>query len=260
MPEVLLVPLYIGRKVPLGTLWMVADSTGHFNRGHVATMQELATFIGIALKMIQAEKDLHHALEQQELLAQEMSHRLKNVFAIFDGMIRLSSRNAADKDELVTVLSGRLRALAAAHSLVKRTFSDVHGGASDLAELFRTVVEPHGAGKFTINGPTVLCGEQAINGLALVSHELATNAVKYGVLDADAGGVDITWTVENAIVYIRWIERGGTEVTSEPASKGFGSKLVEATVTGQLGGGLHHEWRRDGLTVTMAVPLTRLSL
>ena len=259
LPEVLLVPLSIGRTEPLGTLWIVADRVGHFHGGHAATMQELATFIGIALKMIRSDEQLHHALEQQELLAREMSHRLKNVFAIFDGMIRLSSRGAAGKDDLVAILSGRLRALAAAHSLVRRSFSDVQAGASDLAELLRIVVEPHGAQKFTLDGPTVLCGEQAINGLALVCHELATNAVKYGVLDAETGGVDVAWTVDDGTLRIRWVERGN-EIPFPPHAKGVGSALVEATVTRQLGGTLDHEWRRDGLTVDIVVPLDRLIL
>ncbi|WKL23977.1 HWE histidine kinase domain-containing protein (plasmid) [Sinorhizobium meliloti] len=91
-------------------------------------MQELAGFIGIALKMVRSEQELQQALEQQELLTREMSHRLKNLFTIVDGMIRISARSTDNKDDLVALLSGRLHALAAAHSLVRPSFSDVQGG------------------------------------------------------------------------------------------------------------------------------------
>lgn len=138
-----LVPLYIGRTEPLGTLWIVADRIGHFHCGHGATLQELAGFIGIALKMVRSEQELQQALEQQELLTSEMSHRLKNLFTIVDGMIRISARSTDNKDDLVALLSGRLHALAAAHSLVRPSYSDVQGAASNLAELLSIVTEPH---------------------------------------------------------------------------------------------------------------------
>jgi two-component sensor histidine kinase len=265
LPEVLLVPLYIGRSEPLGTLWIVADRAGHFHGGHAATMKELAMFIGIALKMLRTEQELHRALEQQELLAKEMSHRLKNVFAIVDGMIRISARGTDDKDGLVTILSGRLRALATAHSLVRRSFSDIHEAASDLAELLTIIVQPHemakpdGGRRFAFFGPPVLCGEQAINGLALVFHELATNAAKYGVLASERGGVKITWSVEDETLHVLWTEHDGPEGQTSPTSKGFGSSLIEATVVRQFGGTLDHEWRPEGLIVRLSIPISKLA-
>lgn len=265
LPEVLLVPLYIGRAEPLGTLWIVADRLGHFHGGHAATMRELATFIGIALKMVRSEQELQSALEQQELLTREMSHRLKNVFAIIDGMVRISSRSTDNKDDLVAMLSGRLGALAAAHSLVRRSFNDVSEEASDLSELLAIIVEPHearradGQKRFSLNGPTVLCGEQAVNGLALVFHELATNAAKYGVLGFESGGVDVSWRVEGEDLHIRWFEHGGPAIQSSPHSKGFGSVLVDTTVLRQFDGTLAYDWRRDGVTVDIVVPLATLT-
>lgn len=264
LPEVLLVPLYVGRSEPLGTLWIVAPRLGHFHHGHANAMQELAAFIGVALKMIRAEQDLQASLEQQEILAREMSHRLKNVFAIVDGLMRISARSTTTKEDLVEMLSGRMRALAAAHSLVRRTFSDVEGKASDLQDLLRIIVEPHegltvdGNSRFSIRGPTVLCGEQTVNGLALVFHELATNAAKYGVLGSDTGEVHIDWHVEDAELFIRWSELGGTAVQGSPASKGFGSTLVDATILRQFRGSLHYDWREDGLAVNIAIPLANL--
>ncbi|ASP93686.1 sensor histidine kinase [Sinorhizobium meliloti] len=265
LPEVLLVPLYIGRTEPLGTLWIVADRIGHFHCGHGATMQELAGFIGIALKMVRSEQELQQALEQQELLTREMSHRLKNLFTIVDGMIRISARSTDNKDDLVALLSGRLHALAAAHSLVRPSFSDVQGAASNLAELLSIVAEPHeppttgGRRRLSLRGPSVLCGEQSVNGLALVFHELATNAAKYGALCSENGRVDVLWQIDGDDLSITWSEDRGTQISIPPASKGFGSTLVEATVTHQFGGTLSYDWRPDGLSVNIVMPLSILA-
>jgi two-component sensor histidine kinase len=263
LPEVMLVPLYVGRSEPLGTLWIVGNAVGHFHGGHSKAMQELASFIGVALKMIRAEQDLQASLQQQELLTKEMSHRLKNVFAIIDGMIRISARSTRSKEEMADMLSGRVHALAAAHSLVRRTFSDVQPAASDLADLLRVIVEPHEAAngerkRFSIAGPSVLCGEQAVNGLALVFHELATNAAKYGVLGSESGEVHITWRLQDRDLVIEWFEQGGSGVDNSPASKGFGSTLVDSTVLRQFSGTLAYDWRSDGLTVNISIPIARL--
>ena len=124
VPEVLLVPLYRGNDEPLGTLWIVSDQIGHFNAGHARSVSELASFVSIALHMLQIETRVKQALDYQEVLAKEMSHRVKNLFAIVDGLIRLSARGVSTKEELAQVLSGRVRALANAHGLVRHSFSD----------------------------------------------------------------------------------------------------------------------------------------
>ncbi|RYD86900.1 MAG: histidine kinase, partial [Sphingomonadales bacterium] len=120
VPEVLLVPLYIGSAEPLGTLWVVAPEVGHFNAEHARITAELAGFVGSALKMIRTETRLRFALDEQEIIAREMSHRLKNLFAMTDGLIRSSARGADNVDDMAEALSGRLHALADAHALVQR--------------------------------------------------------------------------------------------------------------------------------------------
>ena len=189
VPEVLLVPLYIGGTAPLGTLWIVSERSGHFDSGDARVMSELASFVGIALRMLQAERRLEQALAEQQTLAQEMSHRVKNLFAMTTGLVRLSAKDAGTKDDLVRLLSGRLRALADVHALVRRDFGAQHSAAprsSDLGDLIRTIVQPYEKGdsgsksRISIDGPPVSCADHAINGIALVLHELATNATKYG--------------------------------------------------------------------------------
>lgn len=266
VPEVLLVPLYIGSSAPLGTLWIVAEKEGHFDSGHARVITELASFVGIALSMVRTERRLKGALEEQATLAKEMSHRVKNLFAIAEGMIRLTAKSTDSKDEMVKALTGRLHALASAHALVRRDFSKtgISPRVTDLGDLIRTVTAPHNdssaviESRFVIDGPFVRCGDHAMNGLALVFHELATNAAKYGALTSGAGIVDVGWRLEQDRLIVCWAERGGPRIAAAPGSMGFGSSLVETTVVHQLGGQLDYDWRPDGLTVTLSIPADRL--
>ncbi|HWT31033.1 MAG TPA: HWE histidine kinase domain-containing protein [Propylenella sp.] len=262
VPEVLLVPLYLGGTDPMGTLWIVSDREGLFDSGHARALTELASFVGAALSILQTQQSLQRALQEQERLTAEMNHRIKNLFAITDSIIRISARSTSSKDEMTKVLSGRLHALANAHALVRRSSpnAEVADAATDLAELIRTIVAPHessGASRFSMEGPVIPCSDKAVDHLALVFHELATNAVKYGALNGDDGRVDVQWQQEDGRLLLRWVERGGPPVF-EPSNKGYGSKLVAATVTGQFGGSLDYAWNRDGLAVTITAPVARL--
>lgn len=256
VPEVLLVPLYIGSAEPLGTLWIVAAEEGHFHRGHADSAVELASFAGIALKMIREEQRLRDALGEQELLAREMSHRLKNLFAMTDGMIHGSARKAESVQELATALSGRLHALADAHSLVQRDAGATGSGKTiDLADLIRDVVKAHelagdGGSRIAVEGPRVPCGEHATNGVALMIHELATNAAKYGALAVPAGRVEIDWRLDGGRLILRWAESGGPRV-AQPVRTGFGTSLIAMTAERQFHGKIGYDWAPEGLAVTI---------
>lgn len=258
LPEVLLVPLYIGGAEPLGTLWIVSDVAGHFTREHSRVASELATFVGMALHVQRTEARLRHALEKQETLTLEMSHRVKNLFALTDAMIRQSVKGSATKEEMAEALAGRLGALASTQSLVLRNaaFATI-----DLKELLATVVKPHDHGetpdkrRIAMKGASLTCNEQNASAIALVFNELATNAVKYGSLSGALGSVDITWTVEDNAVHFLWIERGGPPV-EPPTRAGFGSKLVELTIARQLAGSFEYDWQVDGLVASISLPLS----
>lgn len=265
VPEVLLVPLYLRGLEPLGTLWIVADRVGHFTRGHARAMTELASFVGIALRMLEVERRLEDALGQSETLAHEMGHRVKNLFALTEGMVRLSARNARDTADLAEAISGRLHALASAHALVSRNLRDVGSPVetNEIGAVIRAVVRPHerladDPSRCRITGPTVRCGEQAVNGVALIFHELATNAVKYGALSTDDGRVVVEWRRDEADLVLTWSEHDGPPIDMAPRSEGFGSTLVRNTVTRQLNGRLIYEWAPEGLKVEMRLPLTAL--
>ena len=102
-------------------------------------------------------------------------------------------------------------------------------------------------------------GEHSLNGVALVFHELATNAFKYGALTSDSGKIDVEWTEAGDNLVFNWLESGGPPVTEPPEASGFGSKLLRDTVTRQFGGHIKNEWDRDGLRAIITLPLDRLA-
>lgn len=264
LPEVLLVPLFAGPDEPLGTLWVVSDTAGHFHNGHARSLADLAAFAGIALRMISTERALTAALEEQSLLAKEMNHRVKNLFAITDGMIRASARGEETKAQMAEALSGRLHALAAAHGLVSRHLHEAGRTprASDVGSVLAAVLKPHvpPAGEhsaFDFDGPVVECGDRSINGVALIFHELATNAAKYGALSTPAGKVSVRWQRRGGDLVIDWKEDGGPAVVA-PAANGFGGSLIHNTITRQFDGAVEHDWRPGGLSVRITLPLERI--
>ncbi len=261
LPECLLVPLYLGGNEPLGTLWIVSEEEGHFDSGHSDVMLDLAAFTGIALKMAQNERRLKEALEQQETVTREMGHRVKNVFAIIDAMIRMGARGAGTVKELGDGLSGRVHALATAHGLVRRTFDSkgLPREASDFADVIGTILRPYERSGNKVSGPPVRIGSNATNNVALLFHELATNAAKYGALSEDGGSVRIAWQVADDRLCIAWVERGGPPIAAMPERKGFGTLLSEKTIAAALGGTIAYDWQAAGLSVVLSVPLDRLT-
>lgn len=260
VPEVLLVPLYLRGDAPLGTLWIVSNHEGHFDSGDARAMTELASFVGIALRMAETEHRLQRALEEQETLAKEMNHRVKNAFAVIDGMIRAGSRAGSAK-EMAEVLSGRLHALADAHALAKRKMTDLveePAEATTLHQIVEAIVRPHDRSRFIIAGEDVPFGDRSINGLALVMHELATNAVKYGALSKDEGRVSVRWHEVGGKLHLFWVERGGPEIASPPLKTGFGTRLVDVTITRQFEGALEYNWNAEGLEVNITLPRSKV--
>ncbi|UGB36849.1 sensor histidine kinase [Frateuria soli] len=265
LPEVLLVPLYVGSELPLGTLWVVAESNGHFDREHARVLTEFASFVDIALRMVRSEQHLRQALDEQELLTREMNHRIQNLFAMTHSLVRMSARHAGSASELADTLLGRLGALQRAHGRVRSGFasSQVAPGGSDLADLIRDIMEPHegqpGPTRCSLTGAPLLCGPRSATALALIFHELATNAAKYGALSTEMGRVAIDWREEGGSLHLRWTEEGGPRVECSPGRSGFGATLVSNSVTRQLGGTLRQDWRPDGLVLQMELPIAALS-
>jgi two-component system, chemotaxis family, CheB/CheR fusion protein len=100
-------------------------------------------------------------------------------------------------------------------------------------------------------------GKSALS-MALLLHEIATNAAKYGALSFPSGHIDVSWSVQQDELLLTWRERGGPTVNGQPENEGFGSFLSRMTVTGQLGGKISYDWKPEGLTMYLSAPLDRL--
>lgn len=261
IPEVLLVPLHVGKDEPLGTLWVVADEAGHFRKEDAGVTGELARFVAIALRMIESEKELRESLRRQEMLAREMGHRVKNVFAVTESIVRLTAGRAESSTDLAESLSRRLGALAEAHALAGGTWLE-ESSRVDLDELLRVIVRPFqdaADSRLVLSGPEVGCGAHAASALALVIHELATNAAKYGALSRPSGRVEIGWRRDGGNIVLTWRETGGPRVESAPETDGFGSTLIRRTVTRQFGGELDEQWLPEGFVCTMVLSAEKLA-
>jgi two-component sensor histidine kinase len=220
-------------------------------------MTELAKFTGIALQMAQSDLRLKKALEDQEVLTREMDHQVKNLLAVTESMIRFTARSSTNKEDMAENLTGRLRALSEAHGLVRKAVNpDLKIDSVDLAELIKTILRPYRPPK--VQGPEVRLGERATSSIALVFHELATNAAKYGALGTEQGLVKVDWSVADGLLELKWQELNGPG-TEPPSKKGFGSVLVESTLS-SYGGTIDRAWHPDGLAVIVKLPVTRLSI
>lgn len=235
------------------------------SHGQALYAKEGGTHRAVTLYGVVSDITERHALEEaQKLLTRELNHRVKNLFAIANGMVSMTARTAKDPKEMANALRGRLSALSRAHELVqpvsaseKRTGPDV-----ELARLIEAVLEPYrqsGQNKIGIEGPSVLVGSNTTTSLALVLHELATNAAKYGCLSCPEGELSIRWSVQEENVDFRWIETCGPRIENPPTFEGFGTQLSQRSITGQLGGTLDRDWRPEGLRVHMTLPLNRLN-
>ncbi|WP_240500151.1 sensor histidine kinase [Sphingomonas montana] len=203
------------------------------------------------------------AEEGNELLAGEMSHRVKNLLAIATGLTAITSRTAASTADMAQELTERLTALGRAHDLV-RPLPNGQGDATLLGDLLSVLLAPYddmGAfkGRIRVAVERMGVGESAATGLALVVHELATNAMKYGALSVPTGTLDLSSVADGDDVVLKWLERGGPDVLTPERNEGFGSKLVRRSVAGQLGGSIDYDWSEGGLIVTLRMSRERLS-
>ena len=211
-------------------------------------------------------EEQRRSAELRELQLNEMDHRVKNLFAIVGGVVTLSARSATSPQEMASTIRGRLGALATAHVLIRASKSASEPeDKSTLEALIQAVLAPYvdsaatdDDARVTIKGPKVPIGGDAVTSLALVLHELATNAAKYGAFSTPSGCVHVSWTVTKKKLTLLWQERGGPAVDGPPAREGFGSMLARRSMSGQLDGQLDFDWQPEGLTVHLSAAAERL--
>lgn len=201
------------------------------------------------------------AEEGSELLAGEMSHRVKNLLSIATGLTELTGRSASSVVQMTGELTERLTALGRAHDVV-RPLPGEQGKAALLGDLLAVLLAPYDetaafSGRIRVAVPRMGIGEQTASALAMVIHELATNSVKYGALSCAEGFLDVSSRTDEDRIYLIWAETGGPPILCHLELTGFGSRLIARTVS-QLGGELTYDWQKTGLVVTIAMPQDRL--
>ncbi|WEK38551.1 MAG: PAS domain-containing protein [Candidatus Brevundimonas colombiensis] len=205
-------------------------------------------------------------LEQgRELVSQELSHRIKNIFAVVSALVALSARQYPEAKAFSASLRTRIAALARAHEFVRphTETSQPTVGATTLhtflADLFKAYADDVGLARVIISGDDAVFDDQAATSVALLFHELATNAAKYGALSQKEGSVLLHTAQDGDRFVLTWSERDGPRIDGPPSRSGFGSSLATLSVEGQLGGKLQREWNAAGLKVIVDLPATALS-
>jgi PAS domain S-box-containing protein len=204
------------------------------------------------------------AAEENELLSRELSHRIKNIFAVISGLIGLSSRHDPTMRGFARMLQDRIAALGRAHEFARphSERSRPALGGSTLHGLLAELFTPYPAfdeGRIVVRGDDVPIDDRGATPIALVFHELATNAAKYGALSQSEGRVEVDVTRTGGDLVIRWRESGGPPVMGAPEHTGFGTRLAEMSVQNQLGGALRRTWASGGLEVEIEVMVRRLN-
>ena len=224
---------------------------------------------GRAVRLVGTVRDVterHEAEARERLLTRELNHRVKNLFAVISAMIAMTSRTASSPKEMGAGLRARLQALSRAHALIQPAVTGEALTATEvtLQTLASAILEPHvrAADAVALTGPPVALNPNAAASLALVLHEMATNAAKYGSLSVPDGRLALEWRVdgigEEARLHLVWTEAGGPPVASAPDRKGFGSTLIDLTVRQQMGGKLDTAWEEAGVRHGLSLPLRSL--
>ncbi|HEV7310325.1 response regulator [Ensifer sp.] len=204
------------------------------------------------------------AAEHKDILLREINHRIKNLFSLTAGLISVSARQATTISSLEADLRSRLHALSRAHEL---TLPDLvredHRAeiATTVTALLRAIVAPHDhaeGSRIVISGSDAPLGDKALTSLALLLHELTTNAAKYGALSTPDGQLTIDVSTGDEALHLRWSERASKDLSEVSDREGFGTTLERVALQG-LNGTLVRDWRTDGLCLSLRIPLRDLA-
>ncbi|WP_117191119.1 HWE histidine kinase domain-containing protein [Rhizobium terrae] len=217
--------------------------------------------IAEAIRAVLVEVVLHHnellaeergkADVRQRMLNEELNHRVKNILSVIKALVGHSVDANVSLKDYVDALKGRIQALAIAHDQVVRG-----GDGGVLSELLDAELKPYGEGRrsVTLKGPRIWLDSRAFSVMALVLHEMSTNAAKYGSLSVEGGRLDIEWTrLSNGDCELFWTEDGGPPV-SRPARTGFGSVLINRSVPYELEGQVKVDYPAQGVRARFLIP------
>ena len=198
---------------------------------------------------------LKQAEERLHLLMGELNHRVKNLFATVQALMRLSARPGDDVNTYKERILARLNTLARTNEILLRG----SWAGAGLHELLNAELDAFDLGERLISDGRhmTLLAAQAVP-ISMMLHELTTNAAKYGALSVEEGTLVVSWQVEEAglvrLLKLTWTERGGPPVTP-PARKGFGTRLIQDALARELDAEILIDYRPEGLVASLTVPL-----
>ncbi|MEQ1780421.1 MAG: HWE histidine kinase domain-containing protein [Hyphomonadaceae bacterium] len=268
----LAVPIISRSGEVLGGLLLGHPEANIFNPSHEQLVVGIAAQAAIGIDNSRlydnAQREIEERRQAEEdrlIVLRELNHRVKNVFAVAIGMIAMTERTSDTKKQMAERLTGRLRALAAAHELIRPKVSSDNQQLTNtsVTTLIDRILAPHvgeHSGQIVLDLVDASAGPTGATGLALVLHELATNAVKYGSLSIPGGRIDIASRIADDTLTITWIERGGPIIGGVPQHKGFGEALARMSARGQLGGDITYLWNPGGVEITIRASLSRLAV
>jgi two-component sensor histidine kinase len=246
------VPIHAPTGEPIGSFCAIDSQPRGWTSRDVSVLTDLAA-------MVETELLLRHERDAMQRLAREMNHRVKNLFSVVGGMIALTARSADSPADMARRLQGRLSALDLAHARISPALSGGRRSAEavDLDELVESLVSPHlttGSQQLDLDLPDLRLAGRSVTDLALVIHELATNAAKYGALSTPDGKVTLQGRIDGDSIRLDWRETGGPAIDTVPSDSGFGSRLISATIERQMNGTLATRWDRSGVTHALTLP------
>jgi two-component sensor histidine kinase len=204
-----------------------------------------------------AEHERRVAQERQEILIAELNHRVRNILGLIRGLVGQSRGNAGTVDEFAGMIGGRIQALARAHDQITAD----NWRPAPLAELVQAEAAAYlerKADRVILTGPPVLLEPSAQTTLALVIHEMMTNAAKYGALCDSHGSVRIDWRrLDNDDLELLWNEEGGPPVRA-PSRKGFGTTIIERAIPHDLKGEAELHYELSGLRARFVLPAAQV--
>ena len=187
---------------------------------------------------------------QIAILAREAEHRAKNVLATVQATVQLTQSDTPEG--LKQAIQGRIQALANVHRLFVESRwmgAEIHSLVKEELAAYSQDKEP----RIQIGGPKYLLEPNTAQAIAVILHELATNAAKYGALSVPAGKVQVEWSLADGRLLLRWTETGGPPVTP-PTRQGFGKRVMDGIIRGQLNGDMRFDWRTEGLACEITCP------
>jgi two-component sensor histidine kinase len=197
---------------------------------------------------------VRQARREASLLA-ELEHRVKNMLTVVSAVIERTREDTRSKEEFIASLRGRIQAMAGAQTLL----SEAHWRNVNLSSLIRAELQPYATATNTqLRGPAVFLTPDATHAVAMVMHELATNAAKYGALSQPDGVVSVHWRLaspgsQEPALKIEWNEIGGPRVAA-PARQGYGIGIIRDLLTYELGGNVDLTFARRGVRCSIELP------